>query len=362
MVALIIQRVLKTWAVFVGVTLLIFGGIALLEPERRASLYTHATDHRRPEVVIRMLGYDQPPWSQYTDWLFGRKRTDGMTGEERIYGGVMRGNLGYSRSAGESTIQVIRERLPRTLELILLSLPLMATGAWCGMRAALSRGRFTRIVQARLGLSVPAFVLGGFIIILVQHTNWFIVGEIPKEVAAFYGLEQLASYTGMLTVDALLNGRSDVFVFALQHTVLPVLTLSLVGWVWLFQVTRSAALAALRSRESIAMRGRGLPENLIVKEYIRPKVRATLLAASGYLAFALLDNVLIVEALFRYPGLGALMAQAAAQQDILAVIGILLFTATAALALKLLVEIAQIIFARRTGSWRSISSDAQAKV
>jgi hypothetical protein len=76
----------------------------------------------------------QPLLVQFGEWLFGRKRTDGMTGEEIIYGGVMRGNLGYSPSGGESNIQVIREQLPRTLELVLLSLPLMATGVWASLR------------------------------------------------------------------------------------------------------------------------------------------------------------------------------------------------------------------------------------
>ncbi|CAG0927031.1 Dipeptide transport system permease protein DppB [Thermoflexales bacterium] len=360
MIALITRQIVTTLVVFVGVILLIFGGTATLPTEGPPSCMSI-----RPspdDAILWMHRAGQPLLVQFREWLFGRKGTDAMTGQEIIYGGVIRGNLGYSRSAGKTTIQVVRERLTRTLELILLSLPLMAAGAWCGMHAAFSQGRFKRIVRARISLSIPAFILGWLIIILVQRANWFIVGEIPKEVATFYGLEQLASYTGMLTVDALLNGRPDVFVFALQHTVLPVLTLSLVGWVLLFQVTRSAAMAALRSREIIAMRGRGLPENLIVKEFIRPKVRATLLAASGYLAFALLDNVLIVEALFRYPGLGALMAQAAAQLDLLTVLEILLLIATASLALKLLIEIAQIIFARRPRSWRSISSAAQAKV
>ncbi len=359
MIALIIRRIATTLVVFAGVILLIFGGTKTLPPEGPPSCT--GADRWSDDAMPWMHKSGQPLLVQFEEWLFGRKRTDGMTGEERIYGGVLRGNLGYSPSASESTIQVVRERLPRTLELILLSLPLMVTGVWFGTRAALSRSRFAQIAQTRLGLSIPAFILGWLLIILMQRTNWFIVGEIPKEVTTFYGLGQLASYTGMLTVDALLNGRPDVFVFALQHTLLPVLTLSLVGWVLLFQVARSATLAALQSGEFITMRGRGLPENLIVKEYIRPKVRAALLVASGYLAFALLDNVLTVEALFKYPGLGALMAQAGAQRDLLTVLEILLFMATAILVAKLAVEIAQIIFARRTRNWHLGSSNAQAR-
>jgi len=236
----------------------------------------------------------------------------------------------------------------------------MSTGVWFGIRVAQFRGgRFERIMQAinRLGLSLPALVLSGLIIILALRANWFIVGEIPKWLASFYGLEQLTRYTGLLTLDSLLNGRLDVFGFAMQHTLLPILALSFVGWMLLFKVARSSALTAWQSDELIAARGRGLPDQLIVKKYVRPKVRDAILSASRYLAFALLDSVLIIEAVFGYPGLGTLIAGAARRLDAMTLLGVLLFMATVILMVKLVVEVLRILFARQTratgygGNW-----------
>ncbi len=351
MIALIVRRVLAALVVFIGVTLIVFSWTTILHPEMRSGLRHIMTEPRREEVVLRFYGYDQPVWAQYAEWLFGRKRMDAVTGEKIVWRGVMRGDLGWSISVGKPLIQAIREQFPRTLELILWSLPLMSTGAWFGMRVAQFRGgRFDRIMQAinRLGLSLPALVLSGLIIILALRANWFIVGEIPKWMASFYALEQLTCYTGLLTLDSLLNGRPDVFVFAMQHTLLPILALSFVGWMLLFKVAWSSALTAWQSDELIAARGRGLPDKLIVKEYVRPKVRDGLLSASRYLAFALLDSVLIIEAVFGYPGLGAGIAEAARQLDAMTLLGVLLFAATVILMVKLVVEVLRILFARQT--------------
>ncbi len=355
MIMLIIRRVLIALVTFLGVTLLVFGGTIVLNPWDRKPIgpidFVDCCTESQTQRVIRQYGFDQPILLQYVDWLFGRKIIYSYSGQEEIQGGILRGELGWSRIDSRSVRDLVNERFPRTFELILWSLPFISTSVWFGMRAAQScGGRVDRVIRAinSLGLSIPVLALSGFIIILALRTNWFIVGEIPERMISIYNLEQLTRYTGMLTLDSLLNGRPDIFVFAMRHTLLPVFTLSFVGWMLLFKVTRLAALKARQSDELISARSRGLPDNLIAKEYIRPQVSGAILSASGYLAFALFDSALIIEAVFGYPGLGALMTQAARYLDAITVLGILLFTAIAALIVKLAAEVLQIIFARWT--------------
>ena len=68
------------------------------------------------------------------------KRQDGNTGER--VGGVLRGDLGYSRSGREPVIDVLIRRMPATLELALWAMiPVIAFGIWLGVKAALNHNK-----------------------------------------------------------------------------------------------------------------------------------------------------------------------------------------------------------------------------
>lgn len=57
---------------------------------------------------------------------------------------------------------------------------------------------------------------------------------------------ELKQYTHLLTIDALLNGRMDVFIDAMRHMIMPILTLSYINWATFVRVTRSSMLETLR--------------------------------------------------------------------------------------------------------------------
>ncbi len=64
---------------------------------------------------------------------------------------------------------------------------------------------------------------------------------------------EAASYvrvTGMNTIDSLINGRPDIFLDALRHLVLPIISLSYLSWALILRVTRSSMLEALRQDPS----------------------------------------------------------------------------------------------------------------
>ena len=67
-------------------------------------------------------------------------------------------------------------------------------------------------------------------------------------------------YTRMNSVDALLNLRLDIFLDALRHLVLPVLTLSYLNWAYMLRVTRSSMLDTLRQDYMTTARAKGWPK------------------------------------------------------------------------------------------------------
>ena len=117
MLAYIIRRLLILPVLITGVTMIIFAMLSLLTPYERASLYIQDIPKRPGAIdsVIEKYGLNDPIPVQYWRWMVGRK--DETTGE--IKGGVLRGDLGFSKVGKSSVMEVIGRRLPATAELAL---------------------------------------------------------------------------------------------------------------------------------------------------------------------------------------------------------------------------------------------------
>lgn len=106
----IVRRLLLMPLTLIGVTLLIFGMLSFLSPAERVSLYVR--DIPKNDIVMNSLieryGLNDPFLVQYYHWLVGQK--DASTGEWA--GGILRGNFGYSRSANQNIVDLIKRRFP----------------------------------------------------------------------------------------------------------------------------------------------------------------------------------------------------------------------------------------------------------
>ena len=110
MTTYIVRRLLVLPVIVLGVTMLIFAMLSLLTPYERASLYVADVPKRQGSIegVIEKYGLDDPVYRQYWTWMVGR--TDPDTGEVR--GGILRGELGFSKTLGGPVLEVLRRRLP----------------------------------------------------------------------------------------------------------------------------------------------------------------------------------------------------------------------------------------------------------
>src|SRR5439155_1616373 len=170
-----------------------------------------------PDVIAatrHALGLDKPYWEQYLIYL----------------GQVFTGNLGTSIGEyyrGQSVLAVVLQRLPATVELAVGGMIVASlVGVTAGVIGGINRDKPADVAVRLYGtiiFVVPIFWLGQ--ILQLVFGVW--LGWLPAQ-SRFSGLDLPTHITGLYAVDALIEGRIDKFFVAIQHLILPSLTLGLV--------------------------------------------------------------------------------------------------------------------------------------
>jgi peptide/nickel transport system permease protein len=325
----VVRRLLIIPLILFFVTILVFLMLSMLTPYERAALYVTDIPKRQGAIegIIEKYGLDDPIPVQYYYWMVGRKDED--TGE--IKGGILRGDLGWSKVGKSSVVEVIRRRLPATAELALwAAVPLIGLAVWMGVVAAVNHNKFTDQVLrvfAITGWSIPTFVFGLVVLmIFYARLGWFPPERLSEWAVRVVMSPEFTRYTQMNTVDSLLNLRFDIFLDSLRHLVLPVLTLSVVSWAFLLRVTRSSMLDTLRQDYMTTARSKGLAERKVIRRHAVPNALIPVITVGGLTLIGLFNGVVITETVFNYPGMGSFMAEAALSLDVISVLGITLFS------------------------------------
>jgi peptide/nickel transport system permease protein len=342
MITYIIRRLLLVPFLLFGVTVLIFAMLQLLTPIERASLYTRdlPKNDKALEGFIKIYGMDRPLYEQYWRWLVGVR--DPQTGERR--GGILFGDFGWSRTGSQPVAQLIAQRFPNTVDLTLWAVaPVILVGIWLGVQAAVHHngwidqaGRIFSII----GTSFPTFVFGLLVLMaFYAKLGWFPPGRVSDWANAVINSPSFHPYTRLLTIDALLNGRLDIFLDALRHMFLPILTLSYINWATFLRVTRSSMLETLRQEYVTTARAKGLPERDVIYKHARPNAMIPVVTLAGFSVVGLLGGVVITETVFNYPGIGSAAAAAASQLDVVTTLGFALFNGFILILANLVVDV-----------------------
>lgn len=342
MIAYIIRRLLILPLLIIAVSMLIFAMLSLLTPYERASLYVQDIP-KRPgalDAIVEKYGLNDPIPVQYWHWMVGRKDPD--SGE--IEGGILRGNLGWSKSGKGTVSEVIARRLPATAELALWSaIPMIGIGIWFGVISAIHHNKWLDQVLrlfSIVGWSMPVFVFG-LIVLMVFYAKlgWFPPGRLSDWALQIVQSSDFIRYTNMNTIDAILNFRMDIFRDALSHLVLPVVTLSYLNWAYLLRVTRSSMLDTLNQEYMTTARAKGQKENFVIRKHALPNALIPVITVSALIFIGLLNGVVITETVFNIPGMGSFLASAALSLDVVSVLGVALFSCVVLILGNLLVDI-----------------------
>lgn len=311
MLKFILKRLAFLPFVLFGVTALLFACLQFLSPEMRAALYVK--DPRQLsqlDAVIEKYGLRKPLPVQYGIWL---KQ-------------VAHGDLGYSETAKMPVADAIRSFFPATFELTLVTFfPIMIVGVFFGVLSAVYRDKFidhlTRFV-AITGYSLPSFVLGlGLLMVFYGRLHWFPPGRYTLDTDMLVHSDAFRHWTGLLTLDCLLNRQWAAALDVAEHMVLPAATLLYISVALLLRITRSSMLEELTKDYVRTARAKGLPERVIIRKHALANALIPVVTLSSLLFIGLLGGVVITETVFDFPGIGRWGVQAAQQLDIPGVLG-----------------------------------------
>jgi peptide/nickel transport system permease protein len=302
----LVRRLLVIPVSLLITTATLFGILNLASPEARAQVYLPSRLPNLPpavlqhlvEVTIQERGLDDPFPIQYGRWLSG----------------LARGDWGFSPALVGPILPALLARVPATAELALYtSLFFIPLGLISGMIAARRHGgpadtafRFSAFV----GTSVPPFILGLWLLsVFYVAVRWFPPERIGQASSLMIASGEFRHYTGLLTVDGLLNGAPGITLDALRHLVLPVLTLSLSHWATLGRLARGSLLEEMEKSYVLAARARGVPERRVVwrhafRNAIVPALNSTALSAAS-----IITGIYVVEVIFDFNGVAELVVR-----------------------------------------------------
>ncbi|WP_412028298.1 ABC transporter permease [Deinococcus yunweiensis] len=328
MLNFIIRRVIQIPLVMLVLSLMIVGLTQLLTPAQRVAPYIRSEQQAaRADQIIRERGLDQPFAVQYSRWL----------------GSTLKGDLGYSRASSQDVIQTIKTRLPATIELtIITAIPILLLGIWLGTLSALHKDKLVdQVIRVLVvfGYSLPTFVLGILLLAVFYAYLGWLPGAGQVNVLNQFALSDLKRYTGMLSIDAALNGRWDIAWDVVQHMILPAVTLVTVLSANIVKVMRNNMLEALTSDYVRTARAKGLADRTVNNKHARRNALLSIVTLGGFLIIGLLGGSLITETIFAYPGVGQWVVQAALQTDLAAVLGFALLSAVIVVVVSTVVDI-----------------------
>ena len=317
MIRYIFKRLLMLPLVVLGVTFLLFFLTQRLSPEMRASLYVKdARQMGALEEVIRQYGLRDSVFKQYGRWL----------------GNIVRGDLGYSPSANMPVTRAIKEYLPATIQLALVTILLVVFfGVWFGCASAVHKDKWQDNVARFIsvgGFSLPIFVLGLLLLMLFYgQLGWFAPGGYSVQTDMAIHSPLFKNYTGFLLIDSILNGNGRVFLDVLSHLVLPAMTLCIGSFALMVRVMRSSMLEELNKEYVRTARAKGLSEFQVIYKHAGKNAIIPVITLASIQFIRLLGGTVIVETIFDYPGIGRFGVIAAQQLDIAGILGFSLMVA-----------------------------------
>ncbi|GGR51473.1 peptide ABC transporter permease [Deinococcus seoulensis] len=328
MLNFIVRRVLQIPVVMLVLSLMIVGLTQLLTPEQRAAPYIKSEQAAaRLEQIIEQRGLRDPFPVQYGRWLSA----------------TLQGDLGYSKASSQDVITTIGERLPRTLELtIVTAIPILLLSIWLGTLSALHKDKLidqVLRVLVVLGYSLPSFVVGILMLAVFYAYLGWLPGAGQVSVLNTFALGDLQRYTGLLSLDAALNGRWDIAWDVIQHLILPAATLVIVLSASIIKVMRNNMLEALTSDYVRTARAKGLSSRVVNNKHARRNALLSIVTLGGFLIIGLLSGSLITETIFAYPGVGQWVVQAAIGVDLAAVLGFAMLSAVIVVVVSTIVDI-----------------------
>jgi peptide/nickel transport system permease protein len=283
------------------------------------------------ERLARQLGLDKPVLVQYVYWLVGNDWTmadvngDGVPETPGVRKGVLRGDWGISLVNRKPVTEVIGERLPNTLLLMLVAEVVVITSAMLiGIYSALHQystadNIITTTTFIFYSMPVFFFALLAMYIFSVNFRKW--------------GLPYLP------TVGMFEPGAGQTPTQVAWHMILPVATLSFGFIAGYSRYIRSTMLESMGQDYVRTAKAKGLPQREVVYIHALKNAALPIVTIVALDLPFLLGGAIVTERIFGWPGMGRLFLDHVARSDTAVVMGILMMIALAVIIFQILADI-----------------------
>lgn len=286
----VVQTVLTAWFTVTVVFVL----LRLAPGDPAVSYAPPNPSSEQLEAIRREFGLDQSLLSQY--WTF--------------LSHLLQGDVGQSFQFRKSALTVVLERLPYTITLAVAAIVITAVlaiplGVWMARRAN-TAGELGANIATIAGQSMPDFWIG-FVLLIIFAVNlqWF-----PS--------------SGFTSVSSL---------------VLPTLTIVVLQVALISRLVRREMSVNLNASYVTIARSRGVSERRLTWRYAFSNSAIPVVTALGTRFAAMLNGVVIVEVVFRWPGVGELVVDALERRDLPVIQATVLVTVLLALFVQLAVDL-----------------------
>tara|TARA_Y100000746_G_scaffold227046_1_gene233042 strand:+ start:943 stop:1839 length:897 start_codon:yes stop_codon:yes gene_type:complete len=240
-------------------------------------------------------------------------------------GKVMRFDLGYSFFYTQPVSQLIFQKLPATLLLVLTAqFVALIVGVFLGVYSAQRpNGLSSHFVSffALFGYSAPVFWSGLLLLIgFSLHIQWFPVAGMRD-----------------VTIEGnFLEEAIDI----IRHMVLPVITLASIFLALYSRLSRATMMEVLGSDYIRTAKSKGLTDREIIYKHALKNSLSPVITLAGLQFSAVVSGAILVESVFSWPGLGTLAFESIIARDTPTILGILFFSALVVIVGNLLTDLA----------------------
>ena len=275
-----------------------------------AALYVGG--NAKPEQIEQArleLGLDKPLYTQYL----------------RYMGRLFEGDMGISLRTHRPVLKDLSEKIPMSMELVLLALVLaVLLGIPIGGIAAIQQGTWMdEMIKwfTAAAVSIPIFFLALLLQLLFFNLlGWFpLQGRLDSMLEFTHPVELI---TGFSMVDSLVAGNFTAFSNVIWHMVLPVAALTLGPWGFIARLTRSSLLDVMNQDYILAARASGVSEGVLFFRYGLRNALSPILTVIGLSVALLMLNTFFVEVIFNWPGIGYYALIAITSLDFPALMGV----------------------------------------
>jgi peptide/nickel transport system permease protein len=296
------KRLGSSLIVLFGVAVLVFFMLQLVPGDPvRAALGTRYTE--QSYLALRHAsGLDRPLGQQFLAYITS----------------AARGDLGVSFRTGQPVTVMLMERFPASLSLGLVAIVIglliaLPAGIWSALKEGKLSDAIVRIIS-QVGVSIPDFWMGVLLILLFSAT----LGLLPSSGYVSFGQDPAGW---------------------VRSLILPAATSGLVAAAIMTRYVRSAVLDVKNSGYVRTARSKGLSPRSVLFGHVVRGALVPILTITGVQLATILSGLIVVEAVFAWPGIGSLVKNSVDARDYPVIQGVILLVAAVFLLVNLLVDV-----------------------